>query len=199
MAKPSGTDNSNLAAKLALRRHFLRAYHADGKARVFDCCQAKGVLWSKLRREFKLASYWGVDLKAKKGRLKIDSARVLNQPGWADDVIDVDVYGAPWVHWDAILRFGRGPLTVFLTIGQHRAAMGVRSPLSSLALAALGLGPLAKVMPKSLHARLDGLSVDYCLGLAAERGFAIVEVREAVSAVPGNARYIGVRLSRRES
>ena len=52
------TDNAHVRAKLDLRRHFLRTYHADGSANVLDCCQGSAVLWSTLRREFKLAGYW---------------------------------------------------------------------------------------------------------------------------------------------
>ena len=187
------TDNSNLAAKLALRRHFLRTYHGEGTAHVFDCCQGSQVIWSKLRREFKLASYWGVDLKPKKGRLKIDSSRVLDQPGWTANVIDVDVYGSPWSHWEAILRHGQAAVIVFLTIGQHRA-MCASSPLSKAALAALGLAPLASSLPKGMHAKLAPLSVSYSLGRAAEFGWTISEGREAMC--QGNARYIGVRLEK---
>jgi hypothetical protein len=149
------------------------------------------VIWSKLRREFKLASYWGVDLKPKKGRLKIDSVRVLDQPGWTANVIDVDVYGSPWAHWEAILRHGQAAASVFLTIGQHRA-MCASSPLSKAALASLGLAPIASSLPKGLHAKLANLSVSYCLGRAAELGWTMSEAREAIC--QGNARYIGVRL-----
>ena len=116
------TDNDNLEAKLELRRHFMRTYHADGLARVFDCCQGSGTIWGRLRREFTVARYWGADQKRRAGRLKIDSARVLEAPGWSDDVLDVDTYGAPWRHWWAILEHGRGPLTVFLTVGRGMAA-----------------------------------------------------------------------------
>ncbi|MCI0358298.1 MAG: hypothetical protein L0211_07435 [Planctomycetaceae bacterium] len=191
MASSHQSDNSNLAAKLALRRHFLKTYHAKEAAHVFDCCQGSQVIWSQLRREFKIASYWGVDLKPKKGRLKIDSTRVLQQPGWTQNVIDVDVYGSPWAHWEAILKNGRGPLTVFLTIGQNRT--GVVSNLSRAALVALGLGPLMRILPKGFHNSLGDLSVSYCLGRATEFGWTCVEGREAIC--HGNARYIGVRLA----
>ncbi len=75
------TDNSNLASKLALRRYFLDKYHADGPANVMDCCQGDGVIWRELRKQVSVASYWGIDKKAKKGRIKLDSVRVLGQPG----------------------------------------------------------------------------------------------------------------------
>lgn len=97
------TDNKDPAAKLELRRHFLRTYHARGPVHVLDCCQATGFLWRTLRAEFAVTSYWGLDLKPKKGRLQLDSVRVLQQRGWNQNVVDVDTYGSPWKHWAALL------------------------------------------------------------------------------------------------
>ena len=84
------TDNHNLPAKLALRLHFLHQYHLPATANVLDCCMGTGKIWSEIRKEYQISQYWGVDLKPKKGRIKIDSAKILNQPGWKQDVIDVD-------------------------------------------------------------------------------------------------------------
>ncbi|HZU48538.1 MAG TPA: hypothetical protein VFA16_15010, partial [Mycobacterium sp.] len=91
------TDNGNLEAKLGLRRHFLRRYHMENKPMVLDCCQGDGIIWRKLRQEFE-CDYWGVDVKPKRGRLSIDSVRILAQPGWPHDVLDIDTYGSPWRH-----------------------------------------------------------------------------------------------------
>src|SRR6266576_3131176 len=135
------TDNTSPAAKLELRRYFLRAYHATEPIHVLDCCQATGFLWRTLRKEFPLASYWGLDLKPKKGRLKLDSVRVLAQPGWPQNVVDVDTYGSPWKHWTALLPHVTKPLTVFLTIG-HAHRLGI----DSVTLETLGLGAL-KIPP----------------------------------------------------
>src|SRR3954469_21082851 len=106
-------ENSHLKAKLDLRRHYLERYHAAGERRVFDGFQAKGLLWSILRKEFPLASYWGVDLVEKKGRIKVDSARVLAQPGWNANIVDLDAYGSPWKHWLGVLKNAERSLTVF--------------------------------------------------------------------------------------
>lgn len=129
-------------------------------------------------------------MKKKKGRLKIDSRRILEQPGWTDNVIDIDTYGSPWNHWDGVLRHAPGPTTVFLTIGQ--VATGTVGSLSNAALEALGLGPLAKQLPKAFHVKLSDASVRYSLARAHDAGKRIVEAVESVS--HGNARYIGVRL-----
>jgi hypothetical protein len=112
------TDNANLPAKLDLRRYFLRKYHADGTGRVMDCCAGSGRLWGTLRNEFVIASYWALDLKTKRGRLKVDSSRILAQRGWTENIIDIDTYGSPWTHWENMLPNITAPTTAFLTIGQ---------------------------------------------------------------------------------
>jgi hypothetical protein len=180
------TDNHNPEAKLKLRRYFLEKYHADGTARVFDCCQGGAVMWTTLRRTHPVQSYWGVDVKPKKGRLKIDSIRVLQQ-GVTQDVIDIDTYGSPWKHWMAILPKVKIPVTVFLTIGnQNTTAMSPNSHGGSEFV----------VFPASTPESLAGAvmrwrDVDY--GLANALKYAtIVEAVESVST--GNARYLGVRL-----
>ncbi len=109
-------DNSNLADKLGLRRYFLDRYHKGREIKVFDACQGRQVLWGILRKEYS-CRYWGVDTKKKKGRLKVNSERVLAEAGWDFDVIDVDTYGQPWRHWESIIKNGSRDVTVFLTIG----------------------------------------------------------------------------------
>jgi hypothetical protein len=183
------TDNHDPSAKLALRRYFLAKYHADGCA-VLDCFQGSGLLWGVLRKEFQVNSYWGVDVKPKKGRLKIDSARILAQPGWTQDVIDMDAYGSPWKHWEEFLRNCNHPATAFLTIGQLKT--GTVGALSNKALEAMGLLPLASGLPKAFHVKLGEYSVGACLSMLFDFGKTCVEAVEAVS--NGNCRYIGVRI-----
>ena len=187
------TDNHNLGAKLALRRHFLRRYHADGGAQVFDCCQATGKIWNELRREFVCASYWGVDLKPKKGRLKVDSVRVLDQPGWPQNIVDVDTYGSPWKHWSALLRHGPDAVTVFLTIGLVKIGGG---NYDRSILAMLGLEFKRLKLPKAIGTRIGENSVATCIGRARDHGYEIIEAQE-VDNPGGTARYIGVRLERK--
>lgn len=184
------TDNHNPAAKLELRRHFLRRYHAGG-ADVLDCCQGSGLLWSQLRREFSVRSYWGLDVKPKRGRLKMDSVRVLAQPGWPQDVIDVDTYGTPWKHWLALLPNVTRPLSVFLTCG--RVFTGGALPLSGAEAEAIGAVFPSLRLPGAFTPVLCEIAVEHFLALPARHGLAVVEAVEAVS--DGNARYLGVRLS----
>lgn len=183
------TDNGDLRAKLELRRYFMRKYHSDGSARVFDCCQGSGLLWRVLRQEFPLANYWGVDLKAKPGRLKIDSARILAQPGWTEDVIDVDTYGAPWDHWGAILANLTHSATVFLTVGQWQMAV------HRAVYRALGTGSLK--IPPGIGVKLQGISLSYLLTTGCGDALMLKDAREAIS--HGNARYLGVRLEPKPS
>lgn len=185
------TDNHNPAAKLALRRHFLRRYHRR-PPRVFDCFQGSGLLWLKLGSEFDLASYWGVDLKPKKGRLKIDSARVLEQRGWEADVVDLDAYGSPWTHWAHLVRTFEGQaVTVFLTVGMVRIGGG-NFDRSVLDLTGCRFRRL--VLPKGLGVRLSDHVLGSALGVARDAGLEAVEVQEAFP--QGRARYLGVRLQR---
>lgn len=181
------TDNANLPAKLELRRYFLRKYHADSPIHILDCCQGSGVIWRHLREEFALASYWGIDEKPKKGRLKLDSSRVLAQPGWPQNVVDIDTYGSPWRHWFAMLPNICKPTTVFLTIGQVQLG---GSPLIKEAREALEIGELK--VPNAISARLNKIAVSYCLARCCAHDILTAEAVEAVS--HGNARYIGVRL-----
>jgi hypothetical protein len=188
MAASKKTDNHDPRAKLLLRRYFLDKYHAEGNADVLDCCQAGGFLWTELRTTHKVARYWGVDLKPKKGRLKIDSERILQQSGWPQNVIDIDTYGSPWKHWVAILKSLPRAVTVFLTIGnQNSTAM---SPNSH------GANVLGMNFPPSTPQSISGViarkhDVDYALAYALKSA-KIIECVEASST--GNARYIGVRL-----
>lgn len=178
------TDNHDPTAKLDLRRYFLRKYHARKAPRVIDCCQGSGLLWDVLKREFRLASYWGLDVKPKPGRLKLASERVLEQPGWQADVVDVDAYGSPWAHWNALLPNVVQPTTVFLTIGQ--VMMGVDGRL----LRAMGLGRLK--IPPALAVRIQEKGVSYLLARSCDHSKIAVEAVEAVS--DGSARYIGIHL-----
>jgi hypothetical protein len=186
--KSKKTDNHNPAAKLALRRYFLEKYHADNPPHVLDCCQGGGVMWNTLRNEYPVASYWGVDLKPKKGRLKLDSVRILSQKGWPQNVVDVDTYGSPWKHWVALLPNIHQPTTIFLTIGQWQ--MGTDSEI----FRALGMGDLK--IPPGIAVKLHGISLSYCLARGCDY-CTIIEAMESVS--NGSARYVGVHLVPKET
>ena len=177
------TDNHDPRAKLKLRRYFLRKYHADDPPDVLDCCQGGGVLWQTLRRAFEVRSYWGVDVKPKKGRLKIDSVRILAQPGWPQNVVDIDTYGSPWKHWNAMMPNVSRPTTIFLTIGQWQ--MGTDKTI----LSALGVNNLR--IPAGIAIKLHEIAVTYCFTRPCVN-CTITECVEAVS--DGLARYFGVRL-----
>lgn len=178
-------DNNNPQAKLDLRRHFLRKYHADGRARVMDCCSGGGLLWHTLRREFVVESYWALDVKPKRGRLSIDSSRVLAQPGWIEDVIDVDTYGFPWTHYGAALASVKQPTTFFLTVGNFHLTP------SDLIKDALGMGKLR--VPKQLLAKLYHTAAPILLSPACH-GRPDLRVIEARQATKLTSRYYGLRI-----
>lgn len=190
MSTQPKTDNDHFGAKVTLRRYFLERYHTgtNGQpALVFDACQATGQLWSALRRDFR-CQYWGVDKTPMKGRLKIDSSRVLEQPGWKFTVVDVDTYGSPFAHWEAILKNAKHPVTVFLTIRSAGMAGAADGALKRL----IGLGALAQRVPVSMGPKLTEIGVAHCLAMSYTYGHDVIECREAPRG--RTARYIGIRL-----
>jgi hypothetical protein len=181
------SDNSHLTAKLDLRRRLLDTYHADGPIHVLDCCQGEGKIWAALKQEYAVTSYWGVDLKQKKGRLALDSRRILAQPVWPQNVIDVDTYGSPWEHWLAMLPNITKPTTIFLTIGdngftkmQHYSTGGqhINFPPST---------------PQCLRGKISPRVAPNILLTKANDLYTIAEATEAI-ADGAHARYIGVHL-----
>lgn len=182
------TDNGNFEGKLELRRYFLDKYRCTS---VFDCCQGDKKIWNILQNEYSPEKYFGVDLKPKKGRLQIDSKRILDQTGWDFDVIDIDTYGSPWGHWQSVLEYGNKDITVFLTIGLVRI-MGGR--ISSEVSSWLGFSSFLPKMPTSLAAKCNMLSLPYCLNQVEKYGYSIIEALEAPATK--NAGYIGVRIKK---
>lgn len=179
------TDNANLDGKLLLRRYFLDKYPCTS---VLDCCQGSKKIWGTLLAEYP-TRYLGVDVKEKKGRLKIESQRILGQPGWYYDVIDIDTYGSPWEHWENALRFSTHDLTIFLTIGMVKVMGG---QTSSAVMRWLGLDSFSPKIPSSLASKCSAMAIPYCLARAGRHGFEIVEAMAAERSK--NAEYIGIRL-----
>jgi hypothetical protein len=180
------TDNHNPDAKLALRRFVLNELSAPSLD-VLDACQGSGLLWSRLRQEYPVSSYLGLDVKRRRGGIVLKSERYLARPGWTHNVIDIDTYGAPWTQWFAMLHTLEPERTVavFLTIGNTKT--GVR-PLSVDEKRALGLQDLQH-LPIMLSGRLCSIAVDACL--TSTYGHSILSAWEA----PNDrltARYIGL-------
>jgi hypothetical protein len=186
------TDNHNIAAKIKLRKYFLDKYHANGCRLVLDCCQGEGAIWKQIRKTHHVDRYWGLDQKRKPGRLKIDAARVLAQPGWTENIIDIDTYGSPWNIWDSMLPNISRDTTVYLTIGQ--LITGTVGSLSNSALKAMGLDSLSH-LPRGFHPKLGKISVSSCLTSVCKYGILLIEAVEAESN-NRNVRYIGVHLRR---
>jgi hypothetical protein len=187
--KAAKVDNHNLAAKLALRRHFLDRYHSGaGTISVLDCCEGEGRIWDTLE-----ASYpcwrWGVDLKPGRGRLVLDS-RVILAGDVAYDVVDIDTYGSPWGHWTDLIAHATGPVTAFLTDGMNQ--QGPVNP-ETCVRPALGLTFPTLEVPSVLVMKLGSLLPRRMIALAWEYGHRVVEAAEAPNP-GGKARYYGVRL-----
>lgn len=184
---PAQTDNHNLAAKLALRRHALRAWGTRRPLRVLDCFAGGQVIWTTLRAEFPVAEYLSFDLKPRRGRLKLDSLRFLTDQRWAHTIIDLDAYGSPWSHWVQVLRRGRACL-VFLTIGSRNNGAGTR-----IARDALEVAQIPAELPFGLHCGLLGTVNERCLAACFRFGLRPRSAFEAPNP-GGNARYLAVHL-----
>jgi len=196
MTESTKTDSAHLTSKLTLRRHMLQRYHANGDIRVFDACQGEGVLWGRLRSEFPVAYYYGVDVKPKRGRLAIDSKRVVCQPGLNCNVIDIDTYGLPWDHWVALLPTIAEPTTVFLTAAlasqkAHQKTGGSTLPKSVKAV--LGI-PADWDISKVFTDQLCRIAVGHYLSMPAAGGYRVVEAWESTRGA--RARYIAARIDR---
>lgn len=187
------TDNSNLAGKLALRRQYLRRFHAGSVPAVLDCCCADQQLWTLLRAEFP-CKYLGVDKEKKRNQLVMQSERLLQLPRLPYDVIDVDTYGQPWKHWRALLPNLVKPVTVFLTIGQIRfngiGAVGSEDPW---VFEAMGAKFERLKIPASFGYRIAARGVPFCLAWAYKFDLKIESVAEAPRSK--NARYLAVRVT----
>jgi hypothetical protein len=115
----------------------------------------------------------------------------LQQPGWTQNVIDVDAYGSPWKHWFAMLPNIRQPTTVFLTIGSTM----FKGSTDSSVLAAMGC-VFKRDVPPAFLGKLSEFGASYCLAKGCADDTIITEAVEAVST--GNARYLGVRIQPRK-
>lgn len=184
MSKQS--DNSNLAAKLAIRRHMLDRY-PDSPRNVLDCCAGVKTIWTQLRKEYKVGQYLPFDLQVRSGTVRMNSIHALANAELvaAFDVIDIDTYGSPWPHWLAMLPHVRSAKTVFLTIGK----CGGRKSVTNAELAVLGIGRLP--VPQALRWKLAPLVVSYCLTRSYGHG---ILIKDAVETTAINARYLGLRL-----
>jgi len=179
------TDNHNLAAKLELRRELLRTI--EGPLSVADCFSGTSeAIWTALRKEFNVREYIALDLKAKGRRLKLDSLRYLQGQRWTHDIIDLDAYGSPWRHWFEVLKRGRSCI-VFLTIGN--------TMFRQQQAEALRMMGITFKLPGGLHSAVSESAAAYCLA-AALANFNVERSLEAEN--HGNARYIGVKLRRKE-
>jgi hypothetical protein len=179
------TDNHNPAAKLALRRQLLSELPRKMPLSVADCFSGSETLWGVLRQEFPVREYLALDVKPKRGRLKLDSLRYLQNQQWEHDVIDLDAYGSPWRHYFEVLK-RRRPCVVFLTIGSTGMRVQQAEGLASIGI--VGFRP-----PAGMHAALADLITERALGAFYSYGLALLSGWEA-SNPGGSARYIGLRL-----
>lgn len=177
------TDNALLAPKLALRREALAKI--KGPIDVLDCCAGYGVLWSHLRREFKIDRYFACDEQVRPGALKMDSLRLLDSQPIRWNVIDIDTYGYPVAHLLTAARKITKRTTFFLTWG----VVGTRgSAMDTVTAACMGIN--FRVRP-GLWQQITGHMLGFVLKEITKICI-LSDMREAFPQV--NARYISLVL-----
>ena len=178
-------DNTALKAKVALRAHFLERFHRENPPAVFDCCQGEGLIWNELRERFTLGEYFGVDMKKSRGRLAINSVKLLQDS--SADVVDVDVYGSPWKHYFSFVSSTPRPCSLFLTFGHGGGNGYVDHAYRTL----LGLGEV--LIPDAVLGAFGYGNLGIRLGLesAYEKGWAITYGMKANTKGPNT--YLGLR------
>jgi hypothetical protein len=177
------TDNHSIATKLALRRALLPKHKPLD---VLDAFSGSEVIWSILRAEYKVTDYTSLDLKAKRGRLKLDAMRYLQRMDWVHDVIDLDCYGSPWPYFDCVLS-RKLDCIVFLTIGRG-AGEGSRFN-AQCASGLLSCGVTFKI-PNQLGCLISRTVTEYSLAKTLQTH----TVKRCVQAESGNAKYIGLEI-----
>lgn len=179
-------DNHNPNAKLSLRRHFLRTWHADQPADVVDCFSGYGVMWKTLRAEFGIEKYTGLELRKIRGRLRMDSLQYLQRRDWAHDFIDLDAYGSPWKHLLAALPHITRPTSIILTIGNSGLGNQDRELIKAAGI------PFD--LPIGLHKGMADYFTGVGLALPLRHELEISACLEAPNP-GGSCRYIGLRVS----
>jgi hypothetical protein len=182
----SKTDNHNLAAKIALRRRLLSS---AGEYRVLDCFSGSEAIWQPLRVEYQIRDYLALDIKQKRGRLKLDSARFVRECPGDFNVVDLDAYGSPFDQFESVIAWRRR-LIVFLTIG----AVGMKAQSKT----ALRIAGLPATTPIGMHAQLHDHITESCLTLPLQKNFRIRQSFEALNP-GGSARYIGLEIAPADS
>lgn len=140
-------DNSNFEEKLALRRHVIGSVDFP-ELRVLETCAGKGLIWSRLRKEYKVVSYTPCDRKPRMpGCIKMEmSDRTLNAFDISRfNVVDIDPFGDCWLAWENISKRITKPTCVFLTHG----AVQIMGSNISRALRTANAIPLEWDIPKS--------------------------------------------------
>ena len=143
-----------------------------------------------MAKEYTFA-YWGVDVKRGRGRLQLDSERLLSLEGFSADVVDIDTYASPWKHWLALLPNVDRPVTVFLTEGICKVRGGT---LAKTVVEGMGLIFPTLSLPNVLGAKLPReCFMRYMVALADKHGSKVKAIVESPNG-NGSARYYGVRL-----
>jgi len=186
------TDNRNLSAKVALRRHVLDA-NGITSCRVLDLFAGEGHIWKAMAKHITLETYMPVDRKPRMaGTVKATiTPRFLSALDLTRfNVIDVDTYGEPWEFYLQLLGQITTPSAVFLTCGTLRQGGFGSGGFSTVARKAIGI-PDDWETPYSYE--LKRWAGEYILRSAMLRFQAKTPVRYSLA----NVLYFGIYLQNR--
>jgi hypothetical protein len=182
-------DNRIINTKVNDRLEFIQLLGRE-KIHVLDCCAGDGYLWRSVSGLFggeveRLA----FDLKAGKGRYRLDSRRFLSTGNLSRfDVIDIDTYGSPYEHLFA--AFGNPTLadTVVVFFTDILVRIGGGS-IQKKALEMVGLSFPGATLPKCFTAEIVRYTRSYVLKYPQRIGYRIERCRLTTRGGSADALY----------
>lgn len=185
------TDNAFLADKIALRTQVIKA--ADlGDLRVLDTCAGRGIIWSEMKKRFKVASYTPCDKKPRMPgciKMELDDRHldVFNMAKF--NVVDIDTYGDPFGAWLNLSKRLGHKTAFFLTHGFLRGYQG--SPAGSSAISK-SIRMMCAIPLDWNIAMPNTPELAFSFGLRALRRSTWVDIPLCLMATHENVRYYGL-------
>jgi len=189
-------DNSNMAAKLSLRRYGLDKYRGGGaSADVFDCCQGSGEIWKAIKRPIK--SYWGVDVKKGNRRITVKAERVVGNVN--ANTFDIDTYGSPLSIFRTLVQNTKQKdLLVYATSCNPLGSIGNISKESE-GLAKVILGEdIASASPRQVVKDFENNYLHMFMVSCLCESWKVEEIFTCESGKKG-VQYIGIKLTKGET
>ncbi len=195
----SKKQKSDVDIKVQLRKTLLKDFSKNYAINVLDCCAGHQLVWKALRKDFEVESYLPLDIQNIQGVTRADSVRWIRDVGLgAANVVDVDTFGEPWVHYDAILsaEWGQKDILVFLTLVHGLGEVG---GISNMALKMSGMKTTWQKHVPRLSDDTRRIIDHRCLASCFEKGIFIKSFVEyqPTSKTNKNTMYYGLWLEKK--